>query len=103
EAVRAAVQLARSFGAELVAEGIEHEAELAVLRDLGVHFGQGYLLGRPQGQTVSHMQPAVIALMQSRQIAVLPDSPHRDMSTGTVSRLAISAPAVEPDTPNLTV
>ncbi|MCP2937294.1 EAL domain-containing protein, partial [Salmonella enterica subsp. enterica serovar Typhimurium] len=51
EAVRAAVQLARSFGAELVAEGIEHEAELAVLRDLGVHFGQGYLLGRPQGQT----------------------------------------------------
>ncbi|PZU51610.1 MAG: GGDEF domain-containing protein [Thauera sp.] len=103
EAVRAAVQLARSFGAELVAEGIEHEAELAVLRDLGVHFGQGYLLGRPQGQTVSHMRPAVIALMQSRQIAVLPDTPHRDMSTGTVSRLAISAPAVEPDTPNLTV
>ena len=34
-------------GSRSIAEGIEDEAELAVLRDLGVPFGQGYLLGRP--------------------------------------------------------
>ncbi len=32
----------------LVAEGIETEAELETLRSLGVAYGQGYLLGRPQ-------------------------------------------------------
>ncbi|MFH1815602.1 MAG: EAL domain-containing protein [Pseudomonadota bacterium] len=103
EVVRAAVQLARAFGAELVAEGIECEAELAVLRDLGVRFGQGYLIGRPQAQTVSRLPASVASLLDSQQIAVLPDVPHRDPSTGTVSRLAVSAPAVEPATHNVAV
>lgn len=31
----------------IIAEGIETEAELGTLVDLGVHMGQGYLLGRP--------------------------------------------------------
>jgi len=31
----------------IVAEGIEREEELAVLRDLGIARGQGWLLGRP--------------------------------------------------------
>ena len=33
--------------AEVVAEGIEREGELEHLQQLGVQFGQGYLLGRP--------------------------------------------------------
>ncbi len=33
---------------KLIAEGIEHSAELDVIRSLGVHFAQGYLLGKPQ-------------------------------------------------------
>ncbi|MET0517657.1 MAG: EAL domain-containing protein, partial [Burkholderiaceae bacterium] len=44
---RALLQLAETFGAQLVAEGIETAEELRVLRDLGVAFGQGWLLGRP--------------------------------------------------------
>jgi EAL domain-containing protein (putative c-di-GMP-specific phosphodiesterase class I)/DNA-binding NarL/FixJ family response regulator len=35
------------IGVEVVAEGIETEAELQTLRDLGVRNGQGFLLGRP--------------------------------------------------------
>lgn len=31
----------------IIAEGIETEEELETLKGLGVHFGQGYLLGRP--------------------------------------------------------
>ena len=34
-------------GASIVAEGIETDGELAVLIELGIGFGQGYLLGRP--------------------------------------------------------
>ena len=34
-------------GAILIAEGIETEAELKCLCKLGVHYGQGYFLGRP--------------------------------------------------------
>jgi len=36
------------LGAQIVAEGIETQAELDVLTALGVGMGQGYLLGRPQ-------------------------------------------------------
>ena len=38
---------ARSVGCRLIAEGVETEAELKVLRTLDVQLGQGYLLGRP--------------------------------------------------------
>jgi EAL domain-containing protein (putative c-di-GMP-specific phosphodiesterase class I) len=44
----AMVHFAAETGAVIVAEGIETEAELAVLRALGIHRGQGYLLGKPQ-------------------------------------------------------
>ena len=33
--------------AQLIAEGIESEAEASTLVELGVHLGQGYFFGRP--------------------------------------------------------
>jgi EAL domain-containing protein (putative c-di-GMP-specific phosphodiesterase class I) len=41
------VAFARDAGCALIAEGIETPGELATLQELGVRFGQGYLLGRP--------------------------------------------------------
>ena len=41
------IAFAREAGCALIAEGIETPGELATLQDLGVGFGQGYLLGRP--------------------------------------------------------
>lgn len=38
---------ARDTGSAVVAEGVETDAELEVLRGLGIRAGQGYLLGRP--------------------------------------------------------
>lgn len=35
------------IGAQAIAEGIERPEELAYLHSIGVHFGQGYLLGKP--------------------------------------------------------
>ncbi len=41
------VAFGRETGAIIVAEGIETQAELQILRELGVTHGQGYLLARP--------------------------------------------------------
>ena len=45
--VGALVQLAHSLGLEAVAEGVEDEATLAILREIGCERAQGYLLGKP--------------------------------------------------------
>jgi len=45
--VRSVVELGRTLGIDVVAEGVETPGQLAVLRDLGCRFLQGYLLGRP--------------------------------------------------------
>jgi len=42
------VTFAERTGVKLIAEGIERPGQLAVLRELGVEFGQGYLFCRPQ-------------------------------------------------------
>ncbi len=41
------VQVSRALGAEIVAEGIETRDDLALLRDYGVRYGQGWLWGKP--------------------------------------------------------
>ena len=45
--LRSITDLARSLRLDTVAEGIEHESQLAHLRDLGCNSGQGYHLARP--------------------------------------------------------
>lgn len=46
----ALVTFGEKIDCTVLAEGIETAAELAVLRQLGVQYGQGYLLGRPDPQ-----------------------------------------------------
>ncbi|MFC0409516.1 putative bifunctional diguanylate cyclase/phosphodiesterase [Roseomonas elaeocarpi] len=45
--VRAVVELGHAIGIGVVAEGVEEDAELQVLREVGCNCVQGYLLGRP--------------------------------------------------------
>ena len=45
--VHSLVDMCTKLGARVVAEGIETKEELAAVIDAGVHFGQGYLLQRP--------------------------------------------------------
>ena len=46
--VAAIVSLAKAFGLQTIAEGVETEETLTLLRAEGVDFAQGFLLGRPQ-------------------------------------------------------
>ncbi|MBR0669359.1 EAL domain-containing protein, partial [Roseomonas hellenica] len=45
--IQSMVSLSVSVGATVIAERIETEAEAALMRNLGVHCGQGWLVGRP--------------------------------------------------------
>ena len=45
--VKAVIYLAKSFGLDAIAEGIETEEQAAALLELGCELGQGYLYGRP--------------------------------------------------------
>ena len=53
EIITALASLGRQIESSIVAEGIEHPAELRSLLSLGVNYGQGYLLGRPSPR-ISH-------------------------------------------------
>ena len=55
--VGAIVTLARTLGQQTVAEGVEDEATLSLLRSLGVDYAQGYYLGRPAPAELSPSSP----------------------------------------------
>jgi len=47
EMTRAVKNFAGKADAAVIAEGIEREGELKIVQEMGIEYGQGYLLGRP--------------------------------------------------------
>ncbi len=47
EIVRTILSLGRNLGMSVVAEGVENEQQLALLRELGCTYGQGYFFSKP--------------------------------------------------------
>ncbi|MCL5070398.1 MAG: EAL domain-containing protein [Actinobacteria bacterium] len=52
---------------KLIAEGIETENELNALIDIGIHFGQGYLIQKPLPE-IAEIDPKVIDLIKTRNL-----------------------------------
>src|SRR5207253_9909817 len=48
EILQTIISLAKNLKKKVIAEGIETEAQLALLQRLGCDYGQGYLLAKPQ-------------------------------------------------------
>lgn len=94
---RAMLQLADTFGSQLVAEGIETEEELRLVRDLGVTFGQGWALGRPAVEPVSSLLPGAAKVLASADISVFPELKRAGNSGLTAARLLIEAPTLSPE------
>jgi len=46
--VQAIISLGRNIGAKVIAEGIQNDAETQTLRAMGVDYGQGHFLARPE-------------------------------------------------------
>ncbi|WP_261554637.1 putative bifunctional diguanylate cyclase/phosphodiesterase, partial [Frankia tisae] len=54
---RSMITLAHALGAVVVAEGIEHEGQIAELEELGCELGQGYLFARPAPLPLAPTRP----------------------------------------------
>lgn len=98
--IQALQQIAAIFDTLLIAEGIETEDDLRVLRDLGIPYGQGYFLGRPALLPREQIETSALEVMQDRRVAVFPEL-RRASKGGSLSRLAVlEAPAVGLTTTN---
>ena len=98
--VQALLGIAEAFGTQLVAEGIETEADLRVLRELRIPYGQGYLLGRPATTPRQQMARAArTVLAEAKSLVVLRQ--HLPTRPGVLHGFPrIAAPTVHPDTPH---
>ncbi|HEY1610835.1 MAG TPA: phosphodiesterase [Paraburkholderia sp.] len=104
EAVRAMMHFARASGARLVAEGIETEADLMVVRDMGIGSGQGYFLCRPHAQPPRALEQQAREAIRARHIAVFPEAtrPVQKASTGSAAsaKMLVHAPALPREATN---
>ncbi|CAE6831865.1 EAL domain-containing protein [Paraburkholderia haematera] len=99
EAVRAMQHFANASGARLVAEGIEDEADLIVVRDMGIACGQGFFFGRPHAKPASRVTDDARDALRAGHIAVFPETT-RTVSSASPSggmasaKMMVHAPAL---------
>jgi len=62
EMARALKAFAERIGSAIIAEGIEREGELQTLMELGIDYGQGFLLGRPAAAFLPPSLPTALAV-----------------------------------------
>jgi diguanylate cyclase (GGDEF)-like protein len=70
--VRSIQEIAEKSNTLVIAEGIETQAELLVIRDIGVAYGQGYHLGRPHPQPARSASAEVVKALARTGVAVYP-------------------------------
>lgn len=70
--VRSIQEIAEKSNTLVIAEGIETQAELLVIRDVGVAYGQGYHLGRPHPQPARAASAEVVKALARHGVAVYP-------------------------------
>jgi EAL domain len=86
-AVRAMQHFAHASGAKLVAEGVENEADLLVVREIGIGFGQCYFFARPNAQPASVVADDARQAIRTGHIAVLPKAT-RPLNASPIGALA---------------
>lgn len=72
--LRALIDMAQRRGATTVAEGIETPLQLEIVRDLGIHVGQGFLLARPDPRPDA-ASVNIAALVARAQAVAMPPLP----------------------------
>jgi diguanylate cyclase (GGDEF)-like protein len=98
--VQSIQEIAEKTGTLVIAEGIETQAELLLIRDLGIDFGQGYHIARPNGSPARIIPSDVAKALAKSSIAIHPQECIAAPNGQTALRLLQSVPDVEPDTSN---
>ncbi|MGF6753067.1 EAL domain-containing protein [Paraburkholderia sp. GAS42] len=104
EAVKAMQHFANASGARLVAEGIENEADLIVVRDMGIGCGQGFFFGKPHAQPPRFVTDDAREAIRAHHIAVFPETTRTvgaSPSGGMASdKMLVHAPALPREATN---
>ncbi|MDD2928886.1 MAG: GGDEF domain-containing protein [Sideroxydans sp.] len=66
--------IAESCGTQVIAEGVETEEELKVVKDLGIALGQGYFIARPSPTPPLYATAETNRVINASSIAIFPDS-----------------------------
>lgn len=93
EFLRSILEIAGELDCKVVAEGIETADQLITVQAMGVHFGQGYFLGRPEPIPAQ----ASVVLDRMTQVALPLRRPSR--RSQKVGEMAINTLTIEPSTP----
>jgi len=96
--VRSIQEIAEKSGCRVIAEGIETQAELLLIRDLNIAFGQGYHLARPNCKPATVLPAEVVMALKPAPV-YRPGNMH-DQTTPTAIKLLRQTPTVGPDTLN---
>ena len=98
--VKAIQEISEASHARIVAEGIETEAEFTTVRDLGIEFGQGFLISRPQYQPERSPKQETMRLLTNTTLIVFPQAHSISVETATVRDVMATIDPVHPMTTN---
>lgn len=85
--VRAMQEIAELCGSRLIAVGIETEAEFVAIRDMGIRYGQGFLIGRPLAKPSLQISNDVRFLLESTRYTAVSSGHGRNNNFTQVRQL----------------
>ena len=83
-----------------IAEGIETQTELLLVRDLGIACGQGYLIARPQPEPPRELAPELTQSLNRSGVALYPQRGALEHNLVTAKKLLRQVPCVSPSMTN---
>jgi diguanylate cyclase (GGDEF)-like protein len=98
--VRSIQSIAEKSGTKVIAEGIETQAELIAIRDLGVECGQGYHIAKPHPNPAMTISAEVVKTLNSDNIVNLKRANGTYDQTATVEKILKTPPTISSNTPN---
>ena len=93
-------QIAENSGAQVIAEGIETEAELNVVKGLNIAYGQGYFFGRPESEPIVRLSKKIQKAITKNRVNVLPTQRNYLRSKDNLIKLVHFSPPIPPSTLN---
>jgi diguanylate cyclase (GGDEF)-like protein len=101
--VRSIQEIANESGTIVIAEGIETQTELLLIRDLGIAYGQGYHIARPNGSPNTELPAEVAKSLNRNGVAVYPQKSAFEHNVVTALKLLRIVPIATPAMTNTQV
>lgn len=98
--VRSIQEIAEKSGTTVIAEGIETQAEMLLIRNLGVAHGQGYHVARPHAHPATVLSAEVASALGHNRTQLPLKNRMQRQNTVTAIKLLHPLPTVAPDLPN---